>query len=442
MKITFIKPCIGSKINGGYAEKCVMEPLEFAVLASLTPPDINIELVDDRIEKIPYDDHTDLVAINVDTFTAKRAYNISLEFRKRKIPVILGGCHPTLIPEEAAAYADTIVVGEAEDIWGQVIKDAKDGKLKKTYKSDHRPSLENIRPRRDMFKEKRYLYPALVEFGRGCNFRCNFCAVGAMYNYTYNHRPIKDVVEEIKGIGKKEIFFVDDNIIANIETAKELFSALIPLKINWSSQISINFLYDCSLLKLMVKSGCKDLFIGLESLNKKNLKLMNKQCNFAFSHYESVLKGIRENGIRVWASFILGCDYDTQGSFKDTFNFAIKQKFLFANFNNLVPYPGTPFYGSLLEQKRLLYDKWWLDPRFKFGHAVFKPRNILPEQLTEWCYALRMKFNGYLSILRRGLEFHANCKNLNNFISFLLYNFVFRSEVKRKQGMRLGYKNE
>ena len=442
MKITFIKPSIGCKPSVRYAEKHVMEPLEFAVLAGLTPPEIDIELFDDRIEKIHYDNHTNLVAITTDTFTARRAYGICLAFRERRVPVVLGGCHPTLVPDEAVEYADSVVVGEAEDTWRQVIQDAERGKLERIYKSDQRPSLDNIKPRRDIFRGKRYISPALVEFGRGCNFHCSFCAVGAMYNYTHNHRPVEDVVEEIRNLRKKEIFFVDDNIIANIDKAKELFEALIPLRINWSSQISINFVRDRSLLRLMVESGCRDLFIGFESLDKRNLKLMNKQCNFSFDRYEPALESIRETGIRVWASFILGCDYDSKESFEETFDFAMKQKLFLANFNNLIAYPGTPLYDSLLKENRLLYDKWWLNTRFRFGHAVFTPRNISPAELTDWCYSLRLRYNSYSAILRRGLEFRANCRNLNSAISFLTYNLVFRGEVQRKQGMILGYKDE
>jgi len=419
-----------------------MEPLELAVLAGLTPHDIEIELFDDRIEKIPYDNSTDLVAITTDTFTAKRAYGISLAFHRRRIPVVLGGCHPTLVPEEAIEYADAVVVGEAEDIWREVIEDATRGRLKRIYESNQRPSLKGIRARREIFKGKQYTYPALVEFGRGCNFRCSFCAVGAMYNYSYNHRPVEDVIEEIRSLGKKEIFFVDDNIIASIEKAKELFEALIPLRIKWSGQISINFVHDHDLLGLMVESGCKGLFIGFESLDKRNLKLMNKQCNLSFEHYEPALERIREKGIRVWASFILGCDYDSRESFWETFDFAMKQKFFLANFNNLVAYPRTPLYDSLLKEGRLLYDRWWLDPRFRFGRAVFKPKNISPEELTHWCYSLRLGFNSYPAILTRGLEFRANCRNLDNAMSFLMYNLVFRREVKRKQDMILGYKDE
>jgi len=192
----------------------------------------------------------------------------------------------------------------------------------------------------------------------------------------------------------------------------------------------------------MVESGCRDLFIGFESLDKRNLKLMDKQCNFSFDRYEPALESIRETGIRVWASFILGCDYDSKESFEETFDFVMKQKFFLANFNSLIAYPGTPLYGSLLKESRLLYDKWWLDTRFRFGHAVFTPRNISPAELTDWCYSLRLRFNSYSAILRRGLEFRANCRNLNNAISFLTYNLVFRGEVQRKQDMILGYKDE
>ncbi len=435
MKVTFILPSIEKKDNQKRMTSWRIEPLPIAQLAGLTPDNVEIQFFDDRFEDIRYDEVTNLAAITVNTYTAKRAYNISSEYRKRNIPVVLGGCHPTLVPEEAAEYADSVVVGEAEDIWGQVIKDAKNNTLKKIYRSDVRPSLSNIKPRRDIFEGKRYLYPAWVEFGRGCNFRCDFCTASSMHNYTHNHRPVKDVIEEIRNIGKREVFFADDNIIANREKARELFEALIPLRINWAAQSTINFVNDSHMLDLMVRSGCKNLFLGFESLAKKNLELMNKTCNLPFVHYESALRTIRKSGIRIWASFILGYDFDTLRSFEETFNFAMKERFLFAGFNKLVPYPGTPLYARLLEENRLLYDKWWLAQEFKFEQTMFKPKNFTPEQLADMCYSLRLKFISYSSIFKRSLDFRANCRNLSNVLSFLFCNFVIRREIKEKQGM-------
>jgi radical SAM superfamily enzyme YgiQ (UPF0313 family) len=238
MKVTFIQPSIGRKKPGEYLKTWQMEPLVIAVLSSLTPAHIERAFFDDRIEEIDYDDPTDLAAISVETYTAKRAYQISAEYRRRGVKVVVGGFHPTLAPDDAKQHADSVVIGEAEGVWQQVLDDAREGRLKESYQAKARPALNGSLPDRSIYKGKRYLSLALVESGRGCRFNCNFCSISAFYNMTYRPRPISEVVKEIQSIRAKTVFLIDDNIAADIDRAKELFRAFIPLGIRWISQIS------------------------------------------------------------------------------------------------------------------------------------------------------------------------------------------------------------
>jgi len=442
MKITFIRPMIGSPKNSRKSETVCMEPLELATLAGLTPLGIDIEMFDDRIERIPYDLNTDLIGITVDTFTAKRSYTIAAIFRRRKIPVVFGGCHPTVMPDEAIQHCDSVVIGEAEESWPQLIMDFQQNKLQKFYRTTRLVSLEGRLPRREIFKGKKYFPQPLIEFGRGCKFHCTFCSIATLYKNTHRHRPVKDVIEEIRQTGKRRIFFSDDNIVANPEAAKELFMALIPLKLRWSSQTSLNFVNDPELVSLMVRSGCWGLFIGFESLQKENLRQMKKDSNLGVQSYEGALRIIRSNGIKVWASFMIGWDHDTPDVLEDTLQFAIKQKFFLANFNNLLPYPGTPLYETLKNEGRLLFDKWWLDENFHFGGPSFKPRHFNPEGLCEGCYQARLRYNQWGPLIKRGLDLRANTQGIRGILEFYLSNRVFLREVRRKQGMILGLKHE
>src|SRR5262245_20116604 len=210
-----------------------MEPLPPATIAGLTPPDIDIRFYDDRMEPIPFDERTDLVAISVETYTARRAYQIASEYRRRRVPVVMGGFHPTLCPDETTEYAESVVVGEAEGIGRRVIDDFRQGRMERVYRAERRPSLASVRPDRRIFRGKRYLPIGLVEAGRGCHFKCDFCAVQAVFNSTQTRRPLDRVIEEITSIrdSRKLFFFVDDNITSNLAEAKAFLRELAPLNI-------------------------------------------------------------------------------------------------------------------------------------------------------------------------------------------------------------------
>lgn len=438
MKITFVIPGVGKKDNEPYVNSWKMEPLTIAVLAGLTPDDVEIEFFDDRLEVIPYDRPTDLAAINVETYTAKRAYQIASLFRQRGVPVIMGGYHPTLMRNEVIEYADAVLIGEAEGVWSTIVEDAKQKKLKKFYQSDRRPAMNDIKPRREIFKDKKYLPLTLVETARGCRFSCNFCSIFHFFKSTYNCRPTSDIIAEIERLGKSRIFLVDDNISVDLKRAKELFKALIPLKIQWISQASLDISEDDELLMLMKKSGCLGLLIGFESLNKNNLSQMQKSWNAPDIRFNSVLQKIREVGIAVYGTFIFGYDCDDKDSFKKTLEFTLKQKLFLAAFNHLVPFPGTSLYDTFEKEGRLLYKKWWLDSAYNFGDVAFRPKLLSPEQLSLECLKARRTFYRFSSIMKRGNEFRSNCRNLPMLFNYYLFNMTFRREVEKRQGLPIG----
>lgn len=441
MKITFIKPNIGRRSHSLYIDHGRMEPLMLAVLAGMTPPDVDVVLYDDRMELIPYDEPTDLVAISVESYTARRAYEISEEYRQRGVQVILGGMHPTLIPEEAACHADSIFLGDAETVWAKVVEDARQGKMQKVYRGPPGiGQMGGVLPRRDLYDGKGYLPITLLQYSRGCKFTCKFCAVSQYFDRTHYIRRIDEVLQEIDAQDRKLFFFVDDNIASHRKALRELCQELIPLRISWVSQASLDITKDEEIVRLMADSGCLGNVTGFESITYASLRDAKKSPNMsAFSNYEHELRVLRENGMQTWAAFTLGYDSDTYDSVMATLDFALKNRFTFAAFNILMPYPGTPQYWELKEEGRLLFDDcWWLHPEYRFNDAAFVPRNMTPDELTEVCHTARKRFNTIPSMLRRFADIKTNMRTLQRMGVFWRYGTIFRSEVYRKHGMRFG----
>jgi radical SAM superfamily enzyme YgiQ (UPF0313 family) len=441
MKVTFVKPNIGRREHSLYVDEGRMEPLQLGAIAGMTPPDVEVALYDDRMESIPYDEPTDLVAITVETYTARRAYEISAEYRARGVPVIIGGMQPTLIPDEVIPHADSIFIGDAEFLWPTVVDDARRRRLQPIYRAPVGIPQPGTLTRRDLFKGKGYLPITLMQFSRGCRFACTFCAVSTFFEKTQYCRDVREVVREIESQDRKLIFFVDDNILSDFAAAKALFRALIPLKIRWVSQGSIDMTQDRELMDLMVKSGCVGLVVGFESIDPQNLRSMKKAPNFigGFRDYKPQLEMIRDYGLQLWAAFTLGHDHDTRESIDRTLEFALENKFCFGAFNILVPYPGTPLYRTLATQGRLLYDgKWWLHPQYRFNYASFRPQRMSPDELTEACFHARATFNSFASIVKRAFDFKTNMRSLYRFGIYVGYNPIFRKEVFKKHGMRFG----
>jgi radical SAM superfamily enzyme YgiQ (UPF0313 family) len=439
MKLTIVHPCIGRKPGQKYIRTWQMEALPAATLAGLTPKDVEVCFYDDRMEAIPFDEQTNLVAISVETYTAKRAYQIATEFRKRRVPVVMGGFHATLCPEEVAQYAEAVVCGEAESLWPRVIDDARHGKLEKFYRQSGRPALANLKPDRSIFRGKRYLPIGLVEAGRGCHFKCDFCAVQTVFNATQSRRPVDAIIAEIEQVKhqRKLFFFVDDNITSNLEQAKEFFRALVPASVRWVSQSSINAAHDEDFLELLVLSGCQGVLIGFESLDPANLKDMNKSFNTMRGGFEKALANLRRHRIRVYGTFIFGYDRDTPESFRNTVKFAKDHALYIAAFNHLTPFPGTPLYRRLQNEGRLLYENWWLDDRYSYNRIPFQPRGMTPEALQHNCLEARREFYSWRSIFQRSLD-PVNRSDWFMWRNFYLINAMHRTDVTMRDHYPLG----
>lgn len=433
MKITFICPHLTDCRS---AEG--LQPLVFAILAGLTPPEIELAFFDERLEPIPDHHDTDLVALTTDTYRARRAYQIASGFRQRGIPVVMGGHHPTFLPEEALAYADAVVIGEAEGVWAQVVRDAQQGKLEGIYRQSEPPPLSGLRYDRSIFKGKRHTPICVVQFGRGCRFACDFCSVHAFHGSQARHRPVAEVVAEIEALDRKLILFIDDNLFVDAPRAEELFRALIPLNIRWVSQASVDIARNTPLMDLMAESGCLGLAIGFESLNLNNLKQMKKTWNLDSGGFAAAIREYHERGIMVYGTFVFGYDHDTVDSFDITAEFAIRSKLALANFLALTPTPGSPIYSRLLEENRLIYDRWWLDPRYRIGEATFHPRLMKAEELPEGISRAREMFFCNSSMLKRALNPTAIRGSLRYLVGYLVMNSIVRLGPFHNLGVRLG----
>jgi radical SAM superfamily enzyme YgiQ (UPF0313 family) len=443
MRILFVKPNMGLVHGQPYDDRGRMEPLTFAVLAGFTPERHEVYLCDDRFDPVPYGEPWDLVGITNEIYSARRAYEIADRFRASGVKVVIGGPHATLIPEEVARHADAVALGDIDGIWQTILDDAEAGCLKPVYRGLPLDGneLKPIRIRRDIFKGKPYLPVALTQFSRGCINFCEYCATSHLYHGCFPHRSPNEVADELARIGRKFVFFVDDNLVGNPEVAKVLFRKLIPLKLRWIGQASLKFASDPELMDLMVRSGCAGLVVGFESRDPANLAAMNKQFNLAGGSYDEVVERIRDTGIMLWSAFLLGYDHETADSIRETVNWALSKKFAFAAFNILTPYPGTAFYERMKAEGRLLYDGcWWLHDDYRFGYAAFRPKLISPEELSELGYQARIRHNTGFQILRRATDLKTNAKDFWSLFTYFAYNPIFRVEFHKKYEMMLGYR--
>jgi radical SAM superfamily enzyme YgiQ (UPF0313 family) len=349
----------------------------------------------------------------------------------------LGGYHPTFCPEEALQFAHSIVMGDAESVWPQVIEDARRGCLKRVYRGAATP-LDGLPVDRSIFRGKPYRPVALVQFGRGCKYACDFCSIHAFYGSQLRWRPAADVVRELESIDRRYVLFTDDNLFNDKRHFRDLLEAIRPLSLRWACQISLDVASDKDLVRQMAASGCLAVMVGFESFDESNLRLMRKSWQRRCAPYDELVAVFRDQGIMVYAGFVFGYDHDTPQSFDIALEFALRSKLFLANFNPLAPTPGAPLYDRLRIEGRLIRDPWWLHPEFRYGDGMFHPRHMTCIELMAGCYRARTQFNQYRNILSRAIDLKANCRSPRHALAFLLANLASRREIHRKQGRPLG----
>ncbi|MEK7449621.1 MAG: radical SAM protein, partial [Planctomycetota bacterium] len=360
------------------------------------------------------------VGISCMTANAPRAYHLAKEFKKRGKKVILGGVHPTLLPDEALGYADSVVVGEAEGVWEKVLEDFRKGTLQRTYHHP-KPSLDRYIPLKfRKLTKKRGVNVIPIMTTRGCPYSCEFCCVSDIFGKEIRHYPISNVVRDIEESRSKTFIFLDDNIIGKPQYAKELFKAITSYKIKWVGQASISFVHDAELMKLAAESGCVALFFGLESVAEAQLKTMRKSIK-EIKGIEDAIKRVKGLGIHFHASMVFGFDGDTKKIFSETLDFLERNKVGTASFNVLTPYPGTRIYEQLKKEGRLLTTDW---KYYDHSTVVFKPKNMSPYELQAGEIMVKREFTKISSLIRRLPG------NLSHPFLYLALNFGSRKNVK------------
>jgi len=399
MKVVLMSPAGAMhRFNGSFKLSLHYAPLTLTSLASLFPENTEIEIYDETVERIPLDIDADIIGITAITGTAERAYKFAKYFRKRGIKVIMGGPHPSLMAEEASKYADSVVIGYAEGVVEEIVNDFKKGKLKRFYKMKNDFSLKNKPlPKRELLKKYKYITINTVEAVRGCIYRCDFCVVPPLTNYKIYTRPIKEIIEEIEKLKGKEVVFVDVNLVANFNYAKKLFEELSYLNKWWFGLVTANILKDKELFKLLVKSGCKGLLIGFESILPNSVKNVSKNFN-KIEEYKVLMQKLHNNGIAVNGTFLFGTDNEDTSVFEKTVDTVVKLKIDLPRFSILTPFPKTPLHYKLEKQGRIIERNWAL---YDVEHCVFKPKNMIPDELEEGLLWAWKETYSYLNIFKR-----------------------------------------
>lgn len=358
--------------------------LTMPLLAAYTPEHWEVSHTDEIVQRVDFKKRVDLVGITANTPAAAHAYGLAREFRRRGVAVVIGGPHATLMPEEAAHHADAVVAGEGELVWPHLLADFERGALKRLYRSCALPDLQKMpAPRWDLIKGRAYGRGVTIAT-RGCPFACDYCAIPQMYQRRMRYRPVGEVVDEIRRMSGQALIFWDDNLGVNRAYAKELFAAIAPMKRWWTSQCTADVAFDDEFMSLAARSGCKALFLGLETISQASLAAANKRHNCA-AHYRDVIRRFHAHGVAVQAGVVFGFDHDDRTIFRTTVDFYRSAGLDSATVSVLIPFPNTPLFERLDREGRILTRDWSKYNGKK--DVVFQPALMSPRELLmgmEW----------------------------------------------------------
>jgi radical SAM superfamily enzyme YgiQ (UPF0313 family) len=439
MKILLVHPKRRDKHNYLKKIKAYIPPLTLPVLAGLTPKGIDVELCDESVDEVNFNTDADLIGITGITSQINRGYEIADIFRKKGKKVIMGGIHVSAMPQEAKSHADSIVIGEAEDLWEGIIEDFRNGYLKTEYKADTYPDFKKlVIPRYNLLKFDRYRsstgtnIPRLpLQTTRGCPFNCKFCSVTKFWGPKIRTKPLENVEQEllsIKSLGTNRIFFTDDNFIANINYTKKLIELLKKYDFSWICQVSTNIYQHKDVIIEMSRAGCSSVYIGIETFSKENLENINKNFN-KMADYEKLFKIFSKYNIRVTTSMMIGLDCDTRETLKDMVQRLIRLKVSYAVFYTLMLLPGTQLREDFSKGNRIIDNNW---DHQNGTEVTFVPKSFHSEELQNYYWELYRRFYSYYSIIRRIFTL-ANLKGKKNSILIpLKTNLFFQKRIKKR----------
>lgn len=400
MKVKMILPALTEALSPFWRpiKYHLFPPLGLATIASFFDPSDEIDLQDEHTETLFLEDEPDLVVIQVYITSAYRAYEIADHYRRKGAYVVLGGLHVTSLPEEASLHADTIFMGPGEDTWPIFLKDFNNRKPEKVYQSKIR-SLANLPPiRRDLIKRYNYLIPNSIVVSRGCPHHCDFCYKDAFFKggKSFYTQAVDVALGEIEKLPGKHLYFLDDHLFGNELFIKELLTGMEGMGRVWQAAGTVQSILKPDLLEKAVKSGLSSLFVGFETLNPTNLKEQHKYQNLN-RDYSEAIKRLHNLGVMVNGSFVFGMDEDDETVFERTVEWAISQGIETATFHILTPYPGTPLYARMQQQKRLITNNWDL---YDTRHVVYQPTLMSPETLVNGYWQAYKDFYAWSAIFK------------------------------------------
>jgi radical SAM superfamily enzyme YgiQ (UPF0313 family) len=402
MKIKLIAP--RDQYEDSISSAFKLQRVNLPLLAALTPPSHTMTIVDESFAPDDINQDVDLVGITVMTDIALRAYKIADTYRQKAVKVVMGGIHPTVLPDEALEHADAVVVGEAEGIWPRLVSDAASGQMQRLYRAGQMTDLKGLpKPRRDLLPRITYEgytpIPIGVETSRGCPYDCEFCSIGQTMGRQYRVRPVQEVIAEIESIDSPHLFFVDDALGLNRNVAKQLFTEMIPLRRHWLGQGTVSLAEDLELLRLMRRSGCKGLLIGFESVQKGTQTEVKKIKNLRIDFYEA-MRRFHGEGFGILGAFVFGSDYENTDVFEQTLEFIMRGRLECIELRILTPYPGTPLYERLLREGRLFVRDWWLRG-YPSDTLLFQPKGMTADELISGFARLTRQTYSFGGMIRR-----------------------------------------